>query len=449
MKKEKIDREYFQSLSKELFEKLSGEENLSLSLQGESSNFVRFNNTKVRQAGTVDDASLSMELIVQQSGEIRRTSHAISLCGDADQDRTQVSTTLAGLQKECRELPVDPLTTLPANPTTSFSSVEGESLPLEEIVPTLCEATKGNDFTGLYAAGSLTRANANSLGHDHWFATNNYLLDYSLYGANESAYKGTFAGNQWSTSDFEKEISQAKQKLTALAQPSMKVKKGSYRTYLAPGAVHELLGMICYITGEARIRQGESPLQLMVRGEKSFSPLVTLTQDFSTGFVPRFNDRGELAPEKLTIFDKGVLKNTLINSRSAKEYNLASNGADESEGLRAPCMAAGTLSEDDALKELGTGLYLSNLHYLNFSDLPKGRVTGMTRFACFWVEDGKIKAPIENLRWDDTLFNLFGENLEALTQEIKDFPSTESYYFRSLGGMRCPGMLLKSMEFTL
>ena len=32
-----------------------------------------------------------------------------------------------------------------------------------------------------------------------------------------------------------------------------------------------------------------------------------------------------------------------------------------------------------------------NLHYLNWSDNIGGRITGMTRYACFWVENGEIK----------------------------------------------------------
>ena len=52
------------------------------------------------------------------------------------------------------------------------------------------------------------------------------------------------------------------------------------------------------------------------------------------------------------------------------------------------------------MKKIDTGLYLGNLHYLNWSDNIGGRITGMTRYACFWVEDGEIVAPIENMRFE-------------------------------------------------
>ena len=73
----------------------------------------------------------------------------------------------------------------------------------------------------------------------------------------------------------------------------------------------------------------------------------------------------------------------------------------------------------------------------------------MTRFACFWVENGKIVAPIKDLRFDDTIYNFWGDNLEQVT----DFSETEldnhTYSERSLGGTKCPGMIVKDFNFTL
>ena len=82
-------------------------------------------------------------------------------------------------------------------------------------------------------------------------------------------------------------------------------------------------------------------------------------------------------------------------------------------------MAGGELAAADALAALGTGLYVGNLWYLNYSDRPACRMTGMTRFATFWVEDGRIVAPVDVLRFDDTIYRMLGENLEALTRETE------------------------------
>ena len=76
------------------------------------------------------------------------------------------------------------------------------------------------------------------------------------------------------------------------------------------------------------------------------------------------------------------------------------------------------------LQRLGTGLYISNLWYLNYSDLPAARMTGLTRFATFWVEDGQIQGPVSTMRFDDSLYSLLGSQLEDLTQEREMILST-------------------------
>ncbi|NJK60636.1 MAG: hypothetical protein HC918_10890 [Oscillatoriales cyanobacterium SM2_1_8] len=101
------------------------------------------------------------------------------------------------------------------------------------------------------------------------------------------------------------------------------------------------------------------------------------------------------------------------------------------------------------MAQLGTGLYLSNLHYLNWSDGPTGRMTGMTRFACFWVEDGELVAPIERLRFDDSFYRFWGEDLVAVGRELTFVPNTDTYERRSPGGMGVPGMLCRRLAFTL
>ena len=37
-----------------------------------------------------------------------------------------------------------------------------------------------------------------------------------------------------------------------------------------------------------------------------------------------------------------------------------------------------------------------------------GALTGMTRFATFWVEDGRIQGPVGTMRFDDSLYDFLG-----------------------------------------
>ena len=112
-------------------------------------------------------------------------------------------------------------------------------------------------------------------------------------------------------------------------------------------------------------------------------------------------------------------------------------------------MAPGELASSDVLRELGTGLYISNLWYLNYSDVGSASLTGMTRFATFWVENGRIVAPIETMRFDDSLYNLLGSNLLALTREQTLCIDSGTYERRSLNSHVLPGALVERLTLTL
>ena len=65
------------------------------------------------------------------------------------------------------------------------------------------------------------------------------------------------------------------------------------------------------------------------------------------------------------------------------------------------------------------------------------------------VEDGKIVSPIEDMRFDDTIYNFFGEKLESVTDKSRLNPSVGTYGGRDLRGVHCPGIILSSFELTL
>ncbi|HQO66569.1 MAG TPA: metallopeptidase TldD-related protein, partial [Spirochaetales bacterium] len=184
-------------------------------------------------------------------------------------------------------------------------------------------------------------------------------------------------------------------------------------------------------------------------GRESMSPRFGFSQDFSLGVEPAFNDDGELAPERLEIVSGGAIANTVVCSRTAKQYGVPANGAGEDESVRSISMDAGDLAESDALKAIGTGVYVSNFHYLNWSDVQAARVTGMTRFACLWVENGEIVGPIKDMRWDESLYNMLGAKLEAVTKERHLLVASETYERRQVGGSLLPGILVDGLSFTL
>jgi predicted Zn-dependent protease len=73
----------------------------------------------------------------------------------------------------------------------------------------------------------------------------------------------------------------------------------------------------------------------------------------------------------------------------------------------------------------------------------------MTRFASFWVEGGRIVAPLSVMRFDDSVLHLLGSRLIDLDATAVWLPTTNTYDARQLGGASLPGILVSGMAFTL
>ncbi len=435
----------FNNLAIALINNLKNNEYLTLELSGENSHFIRFNKAKVRQTGIVFDSNITIKLIKNN----RTNCATFPLTGDQETDLAIAIENLTYLQKEISQLPEDDYLVLPENKGSSKEMYEGELLDINEAIATICTPVQNLDFTGYYTAGNVIRANYNSLGQKHWFYNESFFLDYSLINASNKAVKRTFADKNWCNQNYQKQIEEAKNQLLLLEKTPHELKKGNYRTYFAPSAVADLINMFSWgAISEASIRQGGSALNKMRDGQ-NLSPKFSLQENFTAGNVPRFNDLGEITPVEIPLITNGKLINTLISSRTAKEYKLTSNYANSWETWRSPELKAGNLKEEEILTKLNTGLYLSNLHYLNWSDIQGGRITGMTRYACFWVKNGEIIAPIQDLRFDDSLYNFLGQNLIDFTQKREFIPHIDTYEKRSIGGLLTPGLLADNFAFTL
>jgi predicted Zn-dependent protease len=436
----------FNQLIETLLIKKAESEQFTVKLSSERSQFTRFNHAKVRQTGCVADGWIELTLMADQRSSIRQ----FPFTGNWEIDWQLAYTALQELRDELILLPIDSYLVLPSGNNTSREIHSGNLLAAEVVVPTVLELVAELDFTGIYAGGIVIKAYGDSSGQQHWFATDSFTLDYSLFSPSGQAVKDTFAGSDWDESAYIAKISEAKKQLELLDRPTKELPRGQYKTYFAPAAVADLLIMLSWgSVSEADVQQGNSALAALSRQEKQLSPRFSLKENFQRGLVPRFNELGEIAALELPVIENGHLVNTLINSRTAKEYQKTANGANGSETLRAPEVSPGNLGFEQILPSLDRGLYLSNLHYLNWSDRQTGRITGMTRYACFWVENGEIIAPIENLRFDESLYRFWGDNLVDLTNFQEFIPEVGTYESRQLGGSLVPGMLVEDFTYTL
>ncbi|WP_277964722.1 metallopeptidase TldD-related protein [Pseudomonas sp. RIT-To-2] len=419
-------------------------EQFSLWYNAEDSQFIRFNHGRVRQASEVRQIEVTLRLISHE----RHASEVFALAGDIELDIARLSKALTQLRELLLQLPADPYLQLERQAFTSEREGEGQLPSAAELIEQVVSLSDGLDMVGIYGGGPMYRGFASSWGAHGWHVATSASLDFSLFHANGEAVKITCGASHWDREALAAEFAQGREQLVHLGKPRKQLSPGQYRAYFAPAAFNSLVSMLRGGFSARALGNRSSALQALQLGTAAFSPAFTLSESASTGLEPLFNSEGSLRQDQALI-RAGALAGKLVSARSAREYGLEANGVDSSESPSSLVIEAGDLPTADVLRALGTGLYIGNLWYLNYSDVGLARVTGLTRFASFWVEDGKIVAPIETMRFDDSLYAVLGQNLLALTQEQTLRISTRSYHHRDAQTVLLPGALVKDFTLTL
>lgn len=438
-------QQQFEDLVAVLKAAVSPQEQFTLTYNAEASDFIRFNHGRVRQAGHVQQAGVSLKLI--EDG--RHANLELTLSGDRETDCERLNQALQQLRETLPSLARDPYL-LPHMDAWRSDSRQAIALPDSgDVVARIDELSADLDLVGFYAAGPIYRGFASSWGALGWHEANSFNFDWSLFHENGQAVKASYAGHDWDAAAFDRRFAQARQQLEFLGRPLRNLEPGEYRAYLAPAAMDEIVGMLCWGGFSAQsIASKRSPLQRLYRDEARFSPLVSLDEQVSGSLSPAFSQEG-YPRRDLALITEGQARERLVDSSSAAEYGLQANGADYGESPSALSMAGGSLELDEILQKLGTGLYISNLWYLNYSDRPAARLTGMTRFATFWVENGQIVAPVSTMRFDDSAYSLLGSALENLTRERELILSASTYSQRQTASSHLPGALISRLTLTL
>jgi predicted Zn-dependent protease len=436
-------QDYFFTLADTLQAQLRGAETLLLSFDGEDSDFIRFNRARVRQAGSVARRSLALDLIAAD----RHAAGRAQLAGNLEQDLPQLRYLLENLRRQRANLPADPYLNYATDGAPSETRVDSRPPGRAAALETILGAAEGLDLVGIWAAGAVYTGFANSLGQRNWHVCESFNFDWSCFHAEDKAVKFDYAGLSWDPAKLQTRMQDTRADLEIVRRPPKTIEPGQFRVYLAPRALQEVLDMMAWGGfGLKSQRTGQSPLNRMQTEGLCLDLAVDLGEHHGRGLEPPFTREGFAKPERIRLIVDGALRDSLVDARSAREYNERVNAAGE--WPASLDMAPGGLAVGDVLDALDTGLYINNLWYLNYSDLNQARITGMTRFACFWVEDGKMQAPVNVMRFDDSVYRMLGENLLGLTRERELLLDRGTYGGRSSRSVELPGALIEGLIFT-
>jgi len=435
---------YFNELIDTILSTLEADEFLMANLIGEKSDFVRLNHNKIRQAGNVLQTDIELDLISAK----HHASSSCNLVGDMNVDLYQLNKMISTLREQRRVLPEDPYLSYATDVANSESVATNEMPDTTMALDHIMSQAQDLDLVGIWASGEQFNGFANSAGQRNWFSKPNFNFDWSVYHSKDKAVKNDYAGFEWQESILSSKIQDTRAAVDIIARPAKQLKPGKYRVYLSPVALNEIIGMTAWGGyGLKDHRTSQTPLIQMISGDKSLHESITIKENHQGGLAPSFTSEGFVKPSHVTMIENGKFKDCLVNSRSAQEFQQQVNSS--SEYPNSIELAAGSLEQQNILKELDTGIYINNLWYCNFSDHDSCRITGMTRYACFWVENGEIIAPINVMRFDESIYNILGSQLVGLTAEREFIFDSGSYDYRSNGSANLPGALVDNFSLTL
>lgn len=220
---------------------------------------------------------------------------------------------------------------------------------------------------------------------------------------------------------------------------------GDYPVVLEEYAVVDILDMLGYLGFSALAVQEER--SFVEPGRRIGSELVTITDDGrDPAGLPLWFDFEGVAKQRVPLVDAGVCRGVVYDAQTAARDGVRSTG----HGLPAPnsygpfplnmVMDAGTSSRDELVGGLDRGLLVTRFHYTNPVHPKLAIVTGMTRDGTFLVEDGKIVAPVRNLRYTQSYL----EALDGTIAVARERKTLKGF----LGGVVVPAVRIDGWTFT-
>ena len=184
-------------------------------------------------------------------------------------------------------------------------------------------------------------------------------------------------------------------------------------------------------------------------GKGVATPLVNLADDGTdTDGTPASFDYEGVAKRRVPLIEAGVCREVVHDSKTAAAAGVASTG----HALPAPnpwgpfpfnmSMVAGETSREELIGGLERGLLVTRFHYTNAVHPKQVKITGMTKDGLFLVEDGRITAPVRNLRFTQSYLDALAA-VEAVGSERRAVDADDY-----LGTIVVPALRIGSFDFT-
>ncbi|HET9483342.1 MAG TPA: TldD/PmbA family protein [Xanthomonadales bacterium] len=439
---------YTEEQAREICEKvvkLSKADECVVNFNGGTAGNIRYALNEVSTSGIVDDANLVVQVAYGKKVGIATT----NVFDDA---------ALAAVVRRAEELaklaPENP-EFMPAISKQSYTATRTLNEATAKITPeyraqVAADCIEPCRKENLVAAGFFTdnnnfTATANSNGNFGYARTADMDFTCTVRTADDQG-SGWVARNLADVTQFDAKkdirtaIEKAKKSVDAKA-----LEPGKYTVILEPAAAS---GLIAFMMFGFDARQADEGRSFMTKkgggnriGEKVFDERVTMYADPADPNVPALPWDGDGLPRARTpIVSKGVVDYLYYSRYWAKQK--------EKEAIPLPgniIMVGGDKTTDELVKSTKRGVLVTRTWYIRLVDPQTMLLTGLTRDGTFYVEDGEVKYPIKNFR--------FNESPVIMLNNIEELGKPERIDAQGgVGGggfvMMVPPMKIRDFTFT-
>lgn len=409
-------------------------------LTGSIAGNVRFARNDVSTSGIVEDNQLQVAVAYGK----RQGIATINQFDDASLERcVRRAEELAKLAPENPEfMPVIDKQAYGKTPTFDAATAAIDpayraKVASDSIVP--CRANK------LTAAGFLTddqgfTAIANSKGNWAYQRTTN--LEYTCTVRTDDGRGSGWVGYDGNAADFhaDHEIQTAMRKASASSEAKA-LEPGKYTVILEPMAAAGLIGFMFNFFGAREADEGRSFLTKKGGGnkigEQVFGPQVNFYADPAdpmAAVLPWDNDGRPRT--KMDIVKDGKVVALDYTRYWAQKQGKASVGTPGN-----LIMAGGTKSTAEMIRGTQKGILVTRTWYIRLVDPQTVLLTGLTRDGTFYIENGEIKYPIKNFRFNESPVIMLN-NVEELGRPVRVVPDEVQV------AIVVPPMKLRDFTFT-
>jgi PmbA protein len=293
---------------------------------------------------------------------------------------------------------------------------QGIALALETEAAGLQQANISNSDGASYGSSRSTAVYANSHGFMGAERSTNYSISCSLIAGKDSAMQRDY---WYSTAlsldglDAARAVGLKAAERTLARLNPRSVKTGQYPVLFVPELARGLIGsFLGAISGGTLYRQA-SFLQDSV-GRRIFPEWLNMREEphIVRGFRSAYFDAEGVATKASDIVTGGVIQRYLLGSYSARKLGLKTTG--NAGGVHNLFISANSTDLQAMVKQMGSGLLVTELMGQGVNSLTGDYSRGA---AGFWVENGEIQYPVDELTIAGNLATMFPA-IEAVGSDV-------------------------------